>query len=564
MGAIHDYIRENRKAIECASLRAFGLEAYSKAWRSIWSRQFVEGIGFTLVGGAFELTYALNGCNDQGQLPLPPAPDWPCCECSEESSIWILSPAETDVPIDGGGGIGRIDGIGGGDGGGDPTGWYDSGRTATKLIGWRADPDCPEDEEALFYISNGQEQKACFPDNSQARLKCEAECLGQCDEPPDFGNEPIGPDQEFEDGNCIWTITPIDAYVDYSGLARIKYRVVPSSYLCGDIYCYWTGPEGYIDDPDCLMDPPTACDGPQKGEKGDPGPEGPQGPQGPVGPQGPAGSGDGEGGGCSCDHIDVKFAEVNAKLDTIIQSQKDDDGNDVWVWIYRIWDALAVLMVVLGTNEQGEELYPGTKYTLTGVCEQVGEGQPQPTKERTIVQTKGLYAVIARVDALMLFMQDHLGYRTPVCGPSPKPELQGQWVTTRWISDEKMVDSSRRLRKLFRYRTKSTRDLGQLSAYWESFTWRAGSVCVIHKGAWWGTPQVWAESAEEGERVLRHAAAEAGINPDKTGEWIISGSDSARYGMSGTMRVLKHADFPWVASRDGANWPNMLAKRRDP
>ena len=269
MTTIQDYIRENRKAIECNSLRAFGLEAYSKAWRSIWSRQFVSGIGFTLVGGALELTYALNGCNDQGQLPLPPAPDWPCCECAEEAAIYILSPAETDVPIDGGGGIGGLgrDIGGGGDGGASSDDWYDSGLTATSLIGWQADDTCPEDEESLYYISDGVEQKACFPDNSQARLVGCTNCLRECSEPPDPGDRPIGPDQTVPLGDCIWTITPIDAYVDYSGMWRTKYRVVPNSYLCGEIYCYWTGPEGYIDDPECLSDPPTACDGPQKGEK---------------------------------------------------------------------------------------------------------------------------------------------------------------------------------------------------------------------------------------------------------------------------------------------------------
>jgi hypothetical protein len=30
--------------------------------------------------------------------------------------------------------------------------------------------------------------------------------------------------------------------------------------------------------------------------------------------------------------------------------------------------------------------------------------------------------------------------------------------------------------------------------------------------------------------------------------------------MSGTMRIHVHKGFPWVASRDGASWPNYLAK----
>ena len=82
-----------------------------------------------------------------------------------------------------------------------------------------------------------------------------------------------------------------------------------------------------------------------------------------------------------------------------------------------------------------------------------------------------------------------------------------------------MDHSGKRLRKLLRYRSESSRDLGQLSAYWQDFTWNAGDIIVFHKGAWWGTPQVWAASQEEGQRVLRFAAAEAGIDPDQVGEW---------------------------------------------
>ena len=163
----------------------------------------------------------------------------------------------------------------------------------------------------------------------------------------------------------------------------------------------------------------------------------------------------------------------------------------------------------------------------------------------------------------MRMIQQHLLWKTPICKPE-KPELRGSWVTTRWISDEKMDHSGKRLRKLLRYRSESSRNLGQLSAYWQDFTWTAGEVCVIHKGAWWGTPQVWASTQEEGQRVLRFAAAEAGLDPDKAGEWGTSRSSSPRYGMSGTMRIQRYQGFPWVAQRSGADWPNTLALQGDP
>lgn len=91
------------------------------------------------------------------------------------------------------------------------------------------------------------------------------------------------------------------------------------------------------------------------------------------------------------------------------------------------------------------------------------------------------------------------------------------------------------LRKRFRYRDQNGGTLAEHTAHWRGFTWQAGPVCVIHKGAAWGVPQVWAATAEEGKRVIRHAGQIAGIDPDAVGEWIITGSRSNRYGRTGTM-----------------------------
>ena len=198
-------------------------------------------------------------------------------------------------------------------------------------------------------------------------------------------------------------------------------------------------------------------------------------------------------------------------------------------------------------------------FELVAPCDYDAEGENE-TRKWAFQKSPLINRIHDHQIAMMEIMQQHLDWKTPTCIGHAKPPLEGQWVTTRWESIETMEHSNRRLRKLFRYRTKSTRDLGQLSAYWESFSWRAGSVCVRHTGAWWGDPQVWAESEEEGKRVIRHAAAEAGIDPNQVGRWAVSRSRSPRYGMSGTMRVKLFEGFPWVASRDGAAWPNILAK----
>ena len=240
-----------------------------------------------------------------------------------------------------------------------------------------------------------------------------------------------------------------------------------------------------------------------------------------------------------------------------------DDGVPWWL-PPLVGGATAAALNLIGQQlaALSEPNYEAGSFTLTAPCDYTEEGDNVsyffPFPKGTFQQR-----VIDHQEAILDTLQYHLNSKTPTC-KSEKPVLEGQWVTTRWESTEKMAHSGVRLRKLFRYRTKSTRDLGQLSAYWENFGWEAGNVCVFHKGAWWGTPQIWAASQEEGQRVIRFAAAEAGLDPDQVGEWGTSSSRSPRYGMSGSMRVKVYKGFPWVASRDGASWPNSLAKSIDP
>jgi hypothetical protein len=208
-----------------------------------------------------------------------------------------------------------------------------------------------------------------------------------------------------------------------------------------------------------------------------------------------------------------------------------------------------------------KEMEPGA-FTLTAPCDK--DDKDEPLKAVWTFDAQPYYERIHDQQVVMMeIMQQHLNWKTPICG-NERPAKEGEWVTTRWISDEKMDHSNHRLRKLFRYRTKSTRDLGQLSTYWRDFVWQAGDVCVRHEGAWWGNPQVWASTEAEGQRVIRHAASEAGLDPDQDGQWAFSSSNSPRYGMPGTMRIQMHEGFPWVAKREGASYPNTLALAHDP
>ena len=95
----------------------------------------------------------------------------------------------------------------------------------------------------------------------------------------------------------------------------------------------------------------------------------------------------------------------------------------------------------------------------------------------------------------------------------------------------------RPLRKTFNYKDLNGHTLETHTDHWREFEWQAGPIVVTHQGARWGRLQVWAATAEEGKRVIRHAGEIAGIDPDAEGEWFTHTAQNSRYGKSGTMRV---------------------------
>ena len=194
---------------------------------------------------------------------------------------------------------------------------------------------------------------------------------------------------------------------------------------------------------------------------------------------------------------------------------------------------------------------PGTTYKLQGICEDVANGDPQPIAEFGVASAKNLGAIVNRLDTIDQMLQQHLAWKTPTC--STRPVLAGDWRTISFISDEVSPYGRARLRKRFRYRSTSSLGLGEVIDHWKDFVWQAGPVCVQHAGSSWGTPQCWAASVDEGKRVIRHAAGEAGIDPDQDGRWIVSGSDSARVGVPGTMRVNRKGGYYWITARDGSD-----------
>ena len=190
------------------------------------------------------------------------------------------------------------------------------------------------------------------------------------------------------------------------------------------------------------------------------------------------------------------------------------------------------------------------EWEMIAPCNKNAEGQPE-TISQFFPEEEFQTAVLDRLDSIPGFLGQHLAWRTPTC--NEQPEVEGEYVTIEFISDDPSPNGPARLRKLFRYRSSSGIGLGELADYWKDFSWSAGPVCVKHTGGTWGAPQCWASSGDEGKRLIRHAAAEAGIDPDKTGRWEISGSNNPRYGMPGTMRVRINRGTYCITNRLGSD-----------
>jgi hypothetical protein len=161
-----------------------------------------------------------------------------------------------------------------------------------------------------------------------------------------------------------------------------------------------------------------------------------------------------------------------------------------------------------------------------------------------------------RFDALVELMQGLKDFKQPICPPT-KPTLTGDLVSVRFVSQADSPMGDRPLRKLLRYRDQTFSDQCFHANHWEGFTWEAGPVCVISKGLSWGVPQVWASTADEGKRVLSHAASVAGVDlSDPAHRWVITNSVNPRYGQTGSMVVDRPAlNSIWVTKRDGPSGP---------
>ena len=320
------------------------------------------------------------------------------------------------------------------------------------------------------------------------------------DPPPYHPGNPLGQPVTAPDptgGPCTYTTTAIDAYINQSGGMSIQYRTCASGPAgCSGCTTFWFHGPGNVDPA-----PPTPIPGPDNE------------PLPPIPPTGPF------------DQPildDIKECACEPP-----EPQELDFPVDLPSW--------------------SEE--------FKAVCNLDPQGNPEEvtfTSASADKVSSALIAIANNQQLLIKVMQQALDWKTPICSPTPTP-VTGHLVSIHFESLENSPNSERSLRKLFRYRSQSSRTLAEIASYWKGFQWQAGPFCVGHTDAAWGTVQVWAQSVAEGQRVIRKAGTEAGIDPDTSGEWRTGSSDDPRYGMPGTMRIQRLEDGDWITSRRGPN-----------
>jgi len=238
----------------------------------------------------------------------------------------------------------------------------------------------------------------------------------------------------------------------------------------------------------------------------------------------------------------------------------DWDGGGTPPWLSALIGAAGGAAATL-INNYLQQLFetplpPGTR-GIYAACNYKENGDPE-TFSVTFPEESYQNRVLTSLNAIVDFQQQILLWRTPTCG-SGKPKV-GDYRTISFVSDEQSPNGKSRVAKRFRYRSSSGLGLDGVVDHWKDFTWSAGPVCVQHKDSQLGSPQVWATSIDEGKRVIRHAASEAGIDPDQVGRWSVSGSDNPRYGMPGTMRVNTSGGYYWITSRLGPDQRPLVAE----
>ena len=402
---------------------------------------------------------------------------------------------------------------------------------------------------------------------------------GFCIDPPTEGicidnkpperppGSPIGPPIYYTPPNqepdepCVWTVEPIDAYLDSKGLPVIKYRSTANDpEKCGGPFEWWQGSDGrpipINPDPPgpgpkppeptptpTPTNPPGPTPEPTDGPSPDPDPPGgprptPEPPnptpEPPVTPDPPTPPIPGD---CcastqqSLDAIKKTLAAIQSNV-AAVQKELTD---------YKVSDTKELKFIAsCDRDEKGKLLF--TKYVNKG-----GKGVNQL-----------LEAILLNQDKNIELLNQHLYWKTPTCRPD-KVKPEGQVTTVLFQSTTRSKNGADYLRKKIRYFSVVNQPLDWFARKWGSFTWRSGPVVVAHQGTSVGRPQVWAQSEAEGKRVIRYLFQDEGVDPDKKGEWVVGTVKNPRYGEVKTMTAYRRGDYVWVTQRDTPDGKVKLA-----
>ena len=322
-------------------------------------------------------------------------------------------------------------------------------------------------------------------------------CAGEPSPEPSPGLPDPVPVPDPDGGPCTFNTQLIDSYINAAGGMSILYETCATGEGCSGCARFWYHGPG-----NTQPAPPEPIPGPDGEPLPQPDPEGGGGPcPDPCEP-------------CKWEPCEPPAAEI---------TQRD-----------------FLFTSACGENEDGSK--QTVQYSLQGATE-----------------LKECFNALAGQNAtIMQMLQQHLLWKTPTC-PEETPELEGEFRTISFRSDETSPYGKSRLRKRLRYRSSSGIGLGELVDYWKDFTFTGGPIRVRHVGSSWGTVEVWAASEAEGKRVILHAAGEAGIDPNQVGRWSTRRSNSSRLGVSLEMRVDTTGGYYWITERDGSDGRPIVA-----
>jgi hypothetical protein len=247
----------------------------------------------------------------------------------------------------------------------------------------------------------------------------------------------------------------------------------------------------------------------------------------------------------------------------------DLPGGEPWWWDIVKGAGGAVLGGLINRliEKLLEEKAPAITYRLVSVCEKDAQGEAiSQSREVSIPSLPMLNGLVARVDAMDNLMQGLKDFKQPICEPEPPAAPVGRNISLQFRSDGPSPYGEKPLRKAFRYRDPSLKDLEEHREHWKDFEWESGPWMVISDGLLWGKPRVWAKSEAEGRRVLTHAAQIAGMNLNSSSHrWVVREVDGYRERPVMKMRVHRDVNGRlWIAERTGSDGLPMVLDQLSP